>query len=162
MDSENRQPHPHLSEVEARRFFHQLMYGLAYCHQQGICHRDLKCENLLTDDKGSLKISDFGLSALYDIRLLFPSPHLPMVLGMATPWRPPVTNTRPTHSAPNTAGTGTRSDNNEEQDGTRAETTGLGAWTTRWNAKRSTSFPFHTDQQCRTSILLTESLHCTN
>ncbi|CEL93922.1 unnamed protein product, partial [Vitrella brassicaformis CCMP3155] len=29
MDSENRQPHPHLSEVEARRFFHQLMYGLA-------------------------------------------------------------------------------------------------------------------------------------
>ncbi|CEM25272.1 unnamed protein product [Vitrella brassicaformis CCMP3155] len=80
MDSENRQPHPHLSEVEARRFFHQLMYGLAYCHQQGICHRDLKCENLLTDDKGSLKISDFGLSALYDIRLLFPSPHLPMVL----------------------------------------------------------------------------------
>ena len=39
MDSENRHPHPHLSEVEARRFFHQLMYGLAYCHQQGICHR---------------------------------------------------------------------------------------------------------------------------
>jgi serine/threonine-protein kinase Chk1 len=30
-----------------------------------VCHRDLKPENLLLDAAGTLKISDFGLSAVY-------------------------------------------------------------------------------------------------
>lgn len=54
-----------LSESEARFFFLQLLDGIAYCHNNGVCHRDLKPENLLLDSNGSLKISDFGLSALY-------------------------------------------------------------------------------------------------
>eukprot|EP00456_Euglypha_rotunda_P063003 TRINITY_DN53181_c0_g2_i1.p2 TRINITY_DN53181_c0_g2~~TRINITY_DN53181_c0_g2_i1.p2 ORF type:complete len:133 (-),score=20.01 TRINITY_DN53181_c0_g2_i1:11-409(-) len=51
------------SEPKARKFFRQLIDGLEHCHGQGVCHRDLKPENLLLDDKGDLKISDFGLAA---------------------------------------------------------------------------------------------------
>lgn len=38
-----------------------------YIHSQGVCHRDLKPENLLLDSTGTLKISDFGLSAVYKL-----------------------------------------------------------------------------------------------
>jgi len=52
-------------EAKARFYFRQLVEGVQYCHSLGICHRDLKPENLLLDENGNLKISDFGLSALY-------------------------------------------------------------------------------------------------
>jgi len=55
-----------LDEHTARRYFHQLVKGMEYCHSQGVCHRDLKPENLLLDEQGNIKISDFGLSALYE------------------------------------------------------------------------------------------------
>ena len=53
------------SEEMARFYFKQLVEGVEYCHGLGVCHRDLKPENLLLDEQGNLKISDFGLSALY-------------------------------------------------------------------------------------------------
>jgi serine/threonine protein kinase len=53
-------------EDTARFYFRQLVDGVEYCHSRGVCHRDLKPENLLLDEKMNLKISDFGLSALYD------------------------------------------------------------------------------------------------
>lgn len=53
-----------LQEKHGRRIFQQLIDSVGYCHEKGVFHRDLKLENLLVDSKGSIKVSDFGLSAL--------------------------------------------------------------------------------------------------
>ena len=51
-----------LDEVSARKYFRQIIDGVEHCHQHLVCHRDLKLENILVDDKGHVKIADFGLS----------------------------------------------------------------------------------------------------
>lgn len=55
-----------LSELEACKFYQQIISGVEYLHKLEIVHRDLKPENLLLDEKTKdLKIVDFGLSNLY-------------------------------------------------------------------------------------------------
>jgi len=52
-----------MNEPMARYFFQQLIAGLGYMHSQGMCHRDLKLENLLlSDNPPKLKLCDFGYS----------------------------------------------------------------------------------------------------
>ncbi|EDL29563.1 testis-specific serine/threonine-protein kinase 5 [Mus musculus] len=53
---------PGLEEEEARRLFWQLVSAVAHCHNVGIVHRDLKCENILLDDQGFIKLTDFGFA----------------------------------------------------------------------------------------------------
>ncbi|KIJ59380.1 hypothetical protein HYDPIDRAFT_118600 [Hydnomerulius pinastri MD-312] len=55
-------------EEVAHLYFKQLLDGMDFIHGQGVCHRDLKPENLLLDAAGTLKISDFGLSAVYKLK----------------------------------------------------------------------------------------------
>jgi carbon catabolite-derepressing protein kinase len=54
--------HGKLAEVQARKFFQQIVCAVEYCHRHKIVHRDLKPENLLLDDQQNVKIADFGLS----------------------------------------------------------------------------------------------------
>jgi serine/threonine protein kinase/CRP-like cAMP-binding protein len=39
-----------------------LVYGLSHIHEKGVVFRDLKPENIMLDDKGYLRIIDFGFS----------------------------------------------------------------------------------------------------
>ena len=51
-----------LPEPLVRSFVRQILHGLSYLHQREIIHRDIKGANILVDNKGTIKISDFGIS----------------------------------------------------------------------------------------------------
>jgi mitogen-activated protein kinase kinase kinase len=55
------------NETLVRNFVRQIMDGLAYLHGRDIIHRDIKGANVLVDNKGGIKISDFGISKRADV-----------------------------------------------------------------------------------------------
>lgn len=47
---------------------HQMLAGLAYLHHKGVIHRDIKGSNILINNRGELKLADFGLARFYQKR----------------------------------------------------------------------------------------------
>jgi len=54
-------PAPFL-QSEIKTLLHQLLSAVAHCHSNWVLHRDLKTSNLLMNNRGSIKVADFGLA----------------------------------------------------------------------------------------------------
>eukprot|EP00026_Physarum_polycephalum_P008175 Phypoly_transcript_08254.p1 GENE.Phypoly_transcript_08254~~Phypoly_transcript_08254.p1 ORF type:complete len:386 (+),score=52.98 Phypoly_transcript_08254:341-1498(+) len=50
------------SQAQIKCYMKQLLEGLHYCHKNNVLHRDIKGSNLLINNKGQLKLADFGLA----------------------------------------------------------------------------------------------------
>ncbi|PYH93247.1 kinase-like protein [Aspergillus ellipticus CBS 707.79] len=50
---------------ETKTILHQILSGLDFLHDQWIMHRDLKTSNLLLNNRGEVKIADFGMARYY-------------------------------------------------------------------------------------------------
>ena len=81
------------TEKAMRKYFQELSSGIHYCHVNGIAHRDLKPENLLVHNgpgrESTLKIADFGLSAVFDINA---SDQNTVHTSLASPLTSPITS----------------------------------------------------------------------
>jgi serine/threonine protein kinase len=53
-----------LSSRQALQIVRQICEALQFAHDEGIVHRDIKPENILADQKGRVKIADFGIAKL--------------------------------------------------------------------------------------------------
>ena len=51
-----------LGELKGKLIFSKIIEGITCCHENNICHRDIKLENILMDEKLNPKICDFGFA----------------------------------------------------------------------------------------------------
>lgn len=63
-----KQRNKRFSEAEARFFATCTLEALAYIHERNIIYRDLKPENLVIDNKGYVKLADFGFAKKLGVR----------------------------------------------------------------------------------------------
>ena len=56
-----------LSGRELARLGDEVCAGLAHAHERGVIHRDIKPHNILLDDNGHAKVTDFGVARALDM-----------------------------------------------------------------------------------------------
>src|SRR5437879_3804186 len=56
-----------LSVREALRLALQVARGLAFAHENGLVHRDVKPQNVLLNGDGQAKVTDFGIARTLDV-----------------------------------------------------------------------------------------------
>ncbi|KAF7730404.1 ATP binding [Apophysomyces ossiformis] len=69
-------------EALVKSFVRQILKGLNYLHGKDIVHRDIKGANVLVDNKGGVKITDFGISKKVEEDMMrLAAPHRPSLQG---------------------------------------------------------------------------------
>lgn len=57
--------HKRFNEEQTKFFAACIILVLEYLHNNSIIHRDIKPENILLDDKGYLRLTDFGIARVW-------------------------------------------------------------------------------------------------
>uniref|UniRef100_A0A2K5QDQ6 Protein kinase domain-containing protein n=1 Tax=Cebus imitator TaxID=2715852 RepID=A0A2K5QDQ6_CEBIM len=60
-------PGQYMDSSLVKSYLYQILQGIVFFHSRRVLHRDLKPQNLWTDDKGTTELTDFGLSRTFGI-----------------------------------------------------------------------------------------------
>lgn len=66
-DPDSNQDYP-FTEAQIKCLMLQLLSAMAHIHKRGVIHRDLKLSNLLYNNRGELKVADFGLARIQNTK----------------------------------------------------------------------------------------------
>jgi serine/threonine protein kinase len=75
-----------LSWATKTRFISDISLALAYLHENGCLHRDLKAENVLVNQAGVCKVADFGLARMFSRREQSDRDGLKATRGIGSLW----------------------------------------------------------------------------